>query len=136
MVIPGPEAFGRSVVVSPGATAPDPWASAARITVGPGELADPGSVVDVLHEAWLTRRPVVVELAVDPDALREPERHLGPVYALTPGFTFQRERLHFWVGANAYDARAGEPVWWHGRRAARRLAADGVVEGGTADLTA
>ena len=26
-------------------------------------------------------------------------------------------------------------MWWHGRRAARRLAADGVTEGGPADVT-
>jgi len=135
MVIPGPEVFGRSVVISSGATAPEPWAGAARITVGPDELTDPGPVVDVLHGAWLARRPVVVELAVDPEALRQPERHLGPAYELAPGFTFPRERLQFLVWANAYDARAGEPVWWHGRRAARRLAADGAVEGGPADLT-
>jgi DNA helicase-2/ATP-dependent DNA helicase PcrA len=38
------------------------------------------------------------------------------------------------VWANAYDARDGAPVWWHGRRAARRLAADAVTEGGPADL--
>ena len=59
-----------------------------------------------------------------------PSAHLGPVHALSPGFTFWRERLHFLVWANTYDARAGEPVWWHGRRAARRLAVDGVAAAG------
>jgi DNA helicase II / ATP-dependent DNA helicase PcrA len=135
MTIPGPESFARSVVISAGVPVPAPWDGAPRVVVGPADLADPGPVADVLHRAWLGRRPVVIELSADPEALRLPERHLGPVYELTPGFTFQRERLQFLVWANAYDARDGDPVWWHGRRAARRLAGDGVAEGGPADLT-
>ncbi len=135
MTIPGPVALGRSVVVTPDGAVPGPWADAPRVAVGPDALRDPGPVVAVLHEAWLARQPVVVELAVDAAALREPERHDGPVFALTPGFTFWRDRLAFLVWANAYDARDGGPVWWHGRRAARRLAPDGVLEGGTADIT-
>ena len=38
--------------------------------------------------------------------------------------------------ANTYDARGGEPVWWHGRKAARRFADRGVDEGGPADMSA
>ena len=135
MTIPGPDVLGRSVVVTVGAPPPEPWSDAPRVVVGPAELVDPGPVVQVLHEAWLARRPVVVELDVDPADLREPERAVGPVHALSPGFTFWRERLHFLVWANAYDARDGAPVWWHGRRAARRLAVDGVADGGPADVT-
>ena len=30
--------------------------------------------------------------------------------------------------------RSGEPIWWHGRKAARRFATQGVVEGGSADI--
>ena len=135
MTAPGPDALGRSVVVSAGGRAPVGWADAPRVVVGPGELADPEGVVGVLHAAWLARRPVVVDLGADPDDLRLPERHEGPVYAMAPGFTFWRERLQFLVWANAYDARDGDPVWWHGRKAARALAADGVAEGGPADLT-
>jgi len=134
VTIPGPPILGRSVVVAPGAAEAGPWADAPRVPVGPDALRDPRPVVDVLHEAWSTRRPVVVELGVDAAALREPERHDGPVFALGPDFTFWRERLAFLVWANSYDARDGEPVWWHGRRAARRLAADGVIEGGPADV--
>lgn len=134
MTIPGPEALGRSVVVGPGGPVPGPWVGAPRVVVGPEAISDPGTVVAELHGAWLARRPVVVELGVDAAELREPELHDGPVYALSPGFTFWRERLAFLVWANAYDARDGAPVWWHGRRAARRLAADAVTEGGPADL--
>jgi len=135
VTIPGPQVLGRSVVVGPGAPAPAAWADAERVVVGPAALADPEPVVTVLHGAWLARRPVVVELSADADALRAPERYDGPVHDLSPGFTFWRERLQFLVWANAYDARSSGPVWWHGRRAARHLAADGVTEGGPADVT-
>ena len=97
-------------------------------------MADPRTVTDRLHEAWLGRVPVVVELGADQDALRAPQCHDGPVHDLSPDFEFTLERLHFLVWANTYDARSGEPVWWHGRKAARRFAADGVAEGGEADL--
>jgi len=135
MTYPGPEALGRSVVVGPGAVPPGAWADAPRIVVDADALVSPAGVVGVLHGAWAERRPVVVELAVDPDDLRAPERYVGPVHALEPGFTFWRERLQFLVWANAYDARDGEPVWWHGRKLARRLADEGVVEAGPADVS-
>lgn len=122
------------MVIDPGAAPPGAWAGADRVLVGPDQLADPAGTVGVLHTAWLARRPVVVELAADPELLRAGECHDGPVYAMDPGFTFWRERLQFLVWANAYDARGGQPVWWHGRKAARALGSDGVSEGGPADL--
>ena len=131
---PGPAELGRGVVVLPGNESPGPWVSCPRVAVGDVELENPGPVVEVLHQAWLARRPVVVELAADPAALRAPQRYDGPVYGLTPGFEFTLERLQFLVWANTYDARSGEPIWWHGRKAARRFAADGVTEGGPADI--
>jgi DNA helicase-2/ATP-dependent DNA helicase PcrA len=102
------------------------------VVVGEAAVDGPGPVVGVLHQAWLDRQPVVVELGADPDALRVPERYEGPVHELTPGFEFARERLHFLVWANNYDARSGDPVWWHGRKAIR--AAAGATEGGPADI--
>ena len=91
-------------------------------------------MVDVLHAAWLARRPVVVDLSADPGGLREGETcDLAP-YRLDPGFTFGRDRLQFLLWANNYDARGGDPVWWHRRKAARRWADRGVTEGGPADL--
>ena len=135
MAYPGPAQLGRGVVVLQGAEAPAPWVSCPRVVVGDADLVEPAPAVEVLHRAWLGRQPVVVELAADPAALRAPQRHDGPVHGLTPGFEFSLERLHFLVWANTYDARSGEVVWWHGRRAARRGASDGVLEGGTADVT-
>ena len=110
------------------------WADAPRIVIDRGVLDAPALVVETLHVAWSARQPVVIELAIDPDDLRAPERYVGPVHALTPRFTFWRERLQFLVWANAYDARDGEPVWWHGRKLARRLADEGVDEDGPADV--
>jgi DNA helicase-2/ATP-dependent DNA helicase PcrA len=85
-------------------------------------------VAEELHGYWFARRPVVVELAVDPAALRAPEHCGRPVYELTPHFEFSRERLQFLVWANNYDARGGVPIWWHGRKAARLCADEGVRE--------
>ena len=65
---------------------------------------------------------------MDPAALRAPEHCGRPVYELTPHFEFSRERLQFLVWANNYDARGGVPIWWHGRKAARAGAAEGVRE--------
>ncbi|MGH9091183.1 MAG: ATP-dependent helicase, partial [Acidimicrobiales bacterium] len=129
------DVLGRGVVVAPGAPAPEPWAGCRRVVVDPDVVARPAAVVATLHEAWLARDPVVVELAVGTAALREPERCDRPAHGLRPDFTFHRERLQFLVWANTYDARRpGEPVWWHGRKAARTWAGRGVVEGGPADL--
>ena len=136
MTHPGPQALGRSVVVRPGAEAPAAWADAPRVVVDQDALDAPVAVVEALHAAWSARRPVVVDLGVDPDELRAPERYLGPVHELTPRFTFWRERLQFLVWANSYDARDGDPVWWHGRKFARMLADRGVDEVGPADVTA
>ncbi len=118
----------------PGGDLLDPWTSCQLVRVGDAELADPVAAIGALHQAWLDRRPLVVELTADLDALRAPQRYDGPVHGLTPAFEFAVERLQFLVWANSYDARGGEPIWWHGRKAARRFAAVGVAEDGPADI--
>src|ERR1700722_15407542 len=120
--------LGRGVVVLPGDDPPDQWAACPRVVVDDTSLESPGPAAEELHHYWFDRRPVVVELGVDQAALRAPEVCRRPVYELTPHFEFSRERLQFLVWANNYDARGGVPIWWHGRKAARRLAADGVRE--------
>jgi DNA helicase-2/ATP-dependent DNA helicase PcrA len=130
----GPPALGRGVVVLREQHAPAGFENAARMVIDNPVLAAPAETVSRLHTAWLTREPVVIELACDPSALRTPERFGGPVFSLEPSFEFPLERLQFLVWANTYDARSGRLVWWHGRKAARRLAAHGVHEGGPADL--
>ena len=47
---------------------------------------------------------------------------------LEPGLELWLDRLHFLVWANTYDARAGEPVWWWSRKAARLGAAEPTAE--------
>jgi DNA helicase-2/ATP-dependent DNA helicase PcrA len=100
------------------------------VVIDDSSLEDPRPVVEELHGHWFARRPVVVDLGVDPAALRAPEICGRPVYELTPHFEFSRERLQFLVWANNYDARGGTPIWWHGRKAARLSAAEGVREAG------
>jgi DNA helicase-2/ATP-dependent DNA helicase PcrA len=119
-----PAALGRGLVVRPGVEPPAGWADAPRIRVDDETAAGP------LHEAWSQRRPVVVELAIDAGDLKASETDSRPPYELGPGFEFARERLHFLVWANTYDGRSGEPVWWHGVRAARL----GAEIGGPADV--
>jgi DNA helicase-2/ATP-dependent DNA helicase PcrA len=134
MTFPGPSELGRGVVVGPGQDPPAAWAATGRVVVDEEAVAAPAGTLAALHAAWAGRVPVTVELASDPRALREPETCTAPVWSLTPSFEFERERLQFLVWANTYDAREGEPVWWHGRRAARLLSDHGVVPGGPADL--
>ncbi len=132
--MPGPPELGRGVVVLPGTAPPEPWKECPRVLVEHETLADPVAALDTLHRAWFERQPIVVELAVDPKALRDPEVSHRPVYDLTPRFEFPRDRLQFLVWANTYDARSGDPIWWHGRKAARNFSDDGVTEGGPADI--
>lgn len=129
-----PPALGRGAVVLSEQHTPVDFENAERIVIDNRVLAAPAEILSRLHTAWLTREPVVIELACDPTALRTPERVEVPVFSLDPSFQFPLERLQFLVWANTYDARSGRLVWWHARKAARRLAARGVREGGHADL--
>jgi len=142
---PGPRALGRGVIVTAGDPVPDPWAGAEVVTVDDAVLADPAAAVARLHEAWASRTPVVVALAVDPGRFRAPRSYaddeIGPTWLLDAGFTPEHDRLHFLVWANTFDARQpGDPVWWWARKAARLGAspappgADGDVVLPTGDL--
>ncbi len=114
-----PLELGRGVVVAPGAPTPSPWADAARLKVDASTWEQPGETLAQLHQHWATRLPVVVELGVSADQLREPESLQVEPFTLDPSFEFSRERLHFLIWANNYDATRGEPIWWHARLAQR-----------------
>ena len=119
MPAPGPPALGRGVVVLAGDPVPAPWRDAPTITVD----GSPDAVA-ALHDAWATRTPVVVVLAVDPATYREPQTTDAEPWTLDPSFELHHDRLHFLTWANTYDARGGvEPVWWWSRKA-MRLGAD------------
>ena len=118
----------------PGMTPPEPWSGCPSVSVDAETVADPIAALEGLERAWFERRPIVVELAVDSQVLLDRETCERPVHDLSPDFDFTRERLHFLVWANSYDARSGDPIWWHGRKAARRFAGQGVKETGPADI--
>jgi DNA helicase II / ATP-dependent DNA helicase PcrA len=118
--VPGPASLGRGVIVGPGRPAPAPWADAPRVTIDDEVLAHPGPAAAVLHHHWLHRVPVVIDYRVDNADARREEVCDRPPYRVSPRFTFERERLHFLTWANTYDARSGDPVWWHGVLAQRR----------------
>lgn len=124
MTFPGPAALGRGVVVTPGKEVPFDWP---RVRVD--QVA--ADVAGVLHEHWLRRRPVVVELAVDADELRAPERDGREPWQVPVDFEFARERLQFLVWRNNWDWRGDEPVWWWARKAAR---VGSAALGGPADV--
>jgi DNA helicase II / ATP-dependent DNA helicase PcrA len=134
MTSPGPQELGRGVVVAAGTVPPEPWMDCPRLSVDEQVLRHPEPALTALHQAWFERQPVVVELGVDSKALQESEVCSGPVHSLSPGFEFTRERLHFLVWANNYDARTGDPVWWHGRKTARAFKDLGVTDAGPADI--
>ena len=125
-----PNALGRSVVIAPDAPVPEPWRGLPVVLVDAGALEAPDAAIDRLHRAWVNRDPVIIELGVDPGVLRAPETDLRSPHEIGATFTFARERLHFLVWANSYDARTGDPKWWWGVKAA----ALGANEGGPADV--
>ena len=103
--------------MSPNSVIPQEFQHTPRIDVDATVLNDPTETIRALHLHWVERRPVVVVLAVDPATLREPQVEQRTPYELEPDFEFERERLQFLVWANNYDARSGELIWWHGRKA-------------------
>jgi DNA helicase-2/ATP-dependent DNA helicase PcrA len=122
------------VVVLAEDAVPGAWSACPRVVVGDKELERPEEVVETLHRAWLERRAVVILLQLDPADLRAPQVFRGDVHALQPSFEFPLDRLQFLVWTNNYDARGGEPIWWHARKAARQLEARGMTVGGPADV--
>ena len=89
MAVPGPPELGRGVVVLPGVTPPSPWKDSLRVVVDQSALREPDAVLTTLQHAWFERRPVVVELGIDPSDLLERETFGGPVHDLSPHFEFR-----------------------------------------------
>jgi DNA helicase-2/ATP-dependent DNA helicase PcrA len=118
--------FGRSVLVAPGAPAPEAWSGCRRVSLDSENLAQ---VLETLELAFLARTPLVIE--IDPE-WRPPaaEVQSAPVWSLDPGFSFPAERLVHAATSNSVDARRGEPVWaWSGSAVAM-----GARPGGPADV--
>ena len=111
---------------------PAAWAGASVVTIDESVLRDPAAAVQQLHRSWGQREPVVIELAVDPAAFREPASVIVEPWTIGPEHEPWFDRLHHLVWANAYDARTGAPIWWWGRKAARLGATEAVA--GPADI--
>ncbi len=129
---PGPDALGRGVVVAPDAPTPPGFAHAPRLRVDDEVLRTPAHVATVLADRWLHRQRTIVELAVDPTALRAPEVLTDPPHALDRDAGLHRERLQAMVWANSYDLRTGTPRWWHGVLAQRHAGAGPSTRGDVA----
>ena len=119
MTFPGPAALGRGVVIAAGQDVPPGFTDAPAHRIDRETLLHPSDTVAKLARHWVSRTPLVIELAVTPEELREPESSTAEPYELMSSFEFSRERLHFLVWANTYDLRSSEPIWWHGRKAMR-----------------
>jgi len=122
------------VVVGAGQVTPLGWADAPRITVDDAALTSPAPIVSALHEAWAQRRPVVVELAVDPARFRSPARIEGAPWEVGVDVDCPGDRLHFLVWANSWDGRGDEAVWWWGVKAARLAPGTRATPAGPADV--
>ncbi len=121
---PGPDELGRSVVVGAGAPAPRGFGGAPRLRLDDEVAAHPSHAAVWLHHRWLRRERVIIELATDAAAIREPEVETRRPYTVGADHTFHRDRLQFLVWANTYDLRGADPVWWHGVLAERRAGVD------------
>src|SRR5690348_10742212 len=67
----GPRVLGRGLIVKPGQHVPEAFANIERTRITPGTLKDPQSTADQLHHNWVQRQPVVIELDVEPNALKQ-----------------------------------------------------------------
>ena len=133
----GPDCLGRSVLVSPGQPAPEPWAQCLRVTVETGS-SDPAAGRR-LRSAWHGRERLVIELdGLLPGA--EPTLE-APWWTLQPGTTLGDEVWHHLLTANAVDARDSDRLRFAPRdralEAGARLAAadqpgDVAIEAGSA----
>ncbi len=113
------EKLGRGIVLSPKQQVPSPWRGLDRLVIDEGSVIQPSPTLEKLHKSWLHRRPVIVELKIDKNWLKTPEAYLGEAYSLSYDFEFRRERIHFLIWANSYDATLGLPIWWYRRLALR-----------------
>ncbi len=115
----GPDCLGRSVLVSPGQPAPEPWEHHPRVTVSASSLD--AATGRRLRSAWHRRERLVIELdgpLPDPrPALHESWWELGP------GFTLTDEVWHHLLTANAVDARNPDRLDFAPRRRALELGA-------------
>lgn len=119
LVQPAPPSLGRGVVTLPGRALPAPFDDLPLVLVDDAAVAEPAALVSLLHDHWLRRRPVRIDLAADPGPLRAAPVDTRLPHEVGVGFEFTVERLQFLVWNNNVDWRGDEPVWWWARKAER-----------------
>jgi hypothetical protein len=79
------------------------------------------ATVEALRAARQARRPRIVLLdpALPWARILAPEREHRPLWTLGADHRLLRDELAFLLGADLYDARSGDPVWWPAVRARR-----------------
>jgi DNA helicase-2/ATP-dependent DNA helicase PcrA len=126
----GPGCLGRSVVVSPGQQAPEPWERHPRVTVSASSLD--AATARRLRSAWHRRERLVIELEGSlPDA--RPALHES-WWGLGPGFTLTDEVWYHLLTANAVDARDPDRLDFAPRRRALELGARAATQGESGDV--
>ncbi len=117
MAMPGPPELGRGVVVLSGMALPKPWQKCPKLLVEQQTLADPVPALEELQRSWFERQPLVVELAVDPQVLRDPEVWHQPVYDLARGSSSRGSACNSSSGRTTMTpAAASQSGGTHGRR--------------------
>jgi len=131
---PGPEELGRGVVVLPGQQPPAPWASVPKVLLGqpssrsrrPWSRPSTGRGWPA-GAWWWSSRPIPGRCgrpsAASSPSTRSSRRSSSPRAPAVPRLGQQLRRARW------------RAIWWHGRKAARRLGSDGVTQGGEADVT-
>ena len=127
--VPGPRALGRSIVLGHGDAVPAPWSGMPEVTVTHTDLVKRTGTVDVLHREWARRRPLVIRLLVDADALRRRQSWTLPLWQHGRRFDPWTDRLLFLVWNNSYDGRGGRPPRWHWTTLAARTGAAATPDG-------
>jgi len=103
----GPDALGRSALVSPGDPAPDGWEQARRVRALATEPTK--GLLDDLHRAWVTRERLVIELEGD---FTDPTVVSGlNLWSLDPALELSADRLKFLLTTNTVDHRGDHPTW-------------------------
>ena len=119
---PAPAALGRGVVVTRRPTRSRPRGRTPRSCGSTTRCSThPGPTVTALHHAWVGAAAVRRSRSRSmPSEFRAPESITDEPWQLGARFEVWRDRLHFLVWANTYDARDGkDPIWWWARKAAR-----------------
>ena len=120
----GPDCLGRSVLVSPGQPAPEPWGQCPRVAVSTA-LPD-AAAGRRLRSAWHSRERLVIEVdgplpGSDP-ALEKPWWEWGP------GLTLTDEVWSHLLTANSVDARDPDRLMFAPRDRALKLGARPAAE--------